>query len=128
MPNPDKTFETRTCVIKTPDFTYVQLQLSHDGPNTPHLDEIQVKSYCNAALRQFLGLTGMAILVDILKVTDTECWLRIPREDVSSFLAAMTAFKGVQDKETQYLLRVKQHSNWLGTMVGTDNIDDLFLQ
>lgn len=90
------------------------------------LDMLQVKSYCTSALRQFLGLTGVAIPLDILKVDGTHCWVRVPRQDLAPFTAAITAWNGTDEDGTQCLLRVKQASDWLGTMVGTDGQDRLW--
>ena len=77
-----------------------------------------VKSYCTAALRQFLGLTGEAIPIDILKAQGQEGWVRMPRQDLSHFAAAITAWKGSTDGDTHYILRLKQCADWLGLLVG----------
>ncbi|PHH86505.1 hypothetical protein CDD83_10128 [Cordyceps sp. RAO-2017] len=114
-----------TCSVKAPLFSYAQLELVSDGPGV-ELDNLQVKSYCSAALRQFLGLTGMAISLDILKVDGVECWVRVPRPDLGSFAAAITAWRGTSDGGTHCLLRLKQCSDWLGVMVGADGQDRLW--
>ncbi|TQS31511.1 hypothetical protein Golomagni_08205 [Golovinomyces magnicellulatus] len=120
MSKPDKSFVISTTTIKDTQFSYAHLTLSTNGPDSIVLDDLQVKSYCNGALQQFLGLTGLAIPVDILKVTETDCWLRVPRQDLSNFAAAITAWRGKTEGTTQYLLRIKQCSDWLGTLVGPD--------
>ena len=114
--------------LGNPPFAYAQLELSMDtnDPNAIALDDLQVKAYCTAALRQFLGVTGTAIPIDILKVTPSEAWLRVPREDLPSFAAALTAWKGMSENGTSYLLRLKQCSDWLGTMVGSDGHEKLW--
>ncbi|KAG5980310.1 hypothetical protein E4U43_006755 [Claviceps pusilla] len=101
-------------------FSYAHLELATDSPQTMTitLDNLMVKSYMNAALKQFLGLTGLAIPVDILKAQDTTCWVRLPREDMASFAAAMTAYSGSREGDRQYLLRMKGWSNWLGLLIG----------
>ncbi|KND93524.1 hypothetical protein TOPH_01727 [Tolypocladium ophioglossoides CBS 100239] len=115
-----------TCTIKSPPFSYVRLELVTDGPDNSELDNLQVKSYCTAALRQFLGITGAAISMDILKAEGSECWVRVPRQDLGSFAAAITAWKGTNEGGTQCLLRIKQCSDWLGMMVGTTGQDRLW--
>lgn len=120
MAKPDKSFVISAATIKNPQFSYAHLTLDTNGPDTVVLDDLQVKSYCNAALQQFFGLTGLAMSVDILKVTETDCWLRIPRPDLANFAAAITAWRGKTEGSTQYLLRIKQCSDWLGTLVGPD--------
>lgn len=118
--------ELQTCTIKSPPHAYVHLQLFTDGPDNIQLDDLMVKSYCTAALKQFLGLTGQAIPIDILKTESKDTWLRIPAPDLGAFAAALTAWKGSSEDDTQYILRVKRCSNWLGTVVGTCNVDELF--
>lgn len=109
----------REFTIKAPQFSYAHLQLHTDGNGVPvALDELLVRSYCTNALRQYLGLTGAAIPLDILKVAGDECWLRLPREDVKSFAAAITACRGSMENDTQCLFRIVQCSDWLGTMIG----------
>ncbi|KAF4837742.1 hypothetical protein CGCTS75_v000795 [Colletotrichum tropicale] len=124
-----KSHELLTCTIKTPPFSYAQLELVSDASRvsdvTP-LDNLQVRSYCNSALRQFLGATGSAIPIDILKVEDRECWLRVPRQDLSPFAAAITAWAGVSEQGYRRTLRLKQCSDYLGAMVGANSQDKLW--
>ncbi|GKT49314.1 uncharacterized protein ColSpa_09495 [Colletotrichum spaethianum] len=125
-----KSHELLTCTIKTPLFSYAQLELVTDSPQASDaaagLDNLQVRSYCNAALRQFLGATGSAIPIDILKVDGNQCWLRVPRPDLSPFAAAITAWAGVSEQGSRRVLRVKQCSDYLGAMVGADGQDKLW--
>ncbi|PHH81211.1 hypothetical protein CDD80_47 [Ophiocordyceps camponoti-rufipedis] len=117
--------EILTCTIKSPPFSYAHLELAtenddddDDDDEAQGLDDLQVKSYCTAALRQFLGLTGVAISVDILKVDGRQCWVRVPRPDLGSFAAAITAWGGVTEGGSLRLLRIKRCSDWLGVLVG----------
>ncbi|KAK3190548.1 hypothetical protein K4F52_003238 [Lecanicillium sp. MT-2017a] len=128
MDTEEKPQEIFSATIKNPPFAYAQLELCTESsdPNAVVLDDLQVKSYCTAALRQFLGLTGVAIPVDILKVTPSGCWLRVPRDDMPSFAAALTAWKGSSENGTGYLLRLKQCSDWLGPMVGSEGYEKLW--
>ena len=124
----NKSHDLLTCTIRNPPFSYVHLELISDQPDSQsNLDELQLKSYCAAACRQFLGLTGAAIPMDILKVEGLECWVRVPRQDLGAFLASMTAWKGaVEESGTRNLLRVKQCSDWLGAMVGSSQQSKLW--
>jgi ribonuclease P/MRP protein subunit POP8 len=106
---------TRTQTLASP-FSYALLELVTDGPQDIHLDNILVKSYCTAALKQFLGLTGQAIPIDVLKAESKACWLRMPKEDLGSFSAAITAYRGVSEGDTRYILRMKKCSDWLGLL------------
>ncbi|PTB62811.1 hypothetical protein BBK36DRAFT_1172106 [Trichoderma citrinoviride] len=126
-PRLSKTHELLTCTIRAPPFSYVHLELLTNPPEAAvELDNLQVKSYCTAALRQFLGLTGTAIPLDVLKVEAAECWIRVPREDLGAFAAALTAWKGSSDGGVEFLLRVKQCSDWLGAMAGSHGQDQLW--
>lgn len=123
---PDAAHDMLTCTVASPPFSYAHLELVTDGPGPVELDNLEVRSYCTAALRQFLGLTGEAIAIDILKTQGAECWLRVPRPDLASFAAAITAWKGVSEGGTWRILRIKQCSDWLGFMVGTDGHDSVW--
>jgi len=82
------------------------------------LDVLQVRSYCTAALRQFLGDTGVAITIDIIKVQDSECWLRVPSQDLAAFSAAITAFPGISQDGQTSALRLQACGDWLGALIG----------
>ncbi|KAK1243567.1 hypothetical protein MKX08_001705 [Trichoderma sp. CBMAI-0020] len=93
-PRLQKSHELLTCTIKSPSFSYIHLELLTDPPDASvELDNLQVKSYCTAALTQFLGITGSAISLDILKIEESGCWIRVPRDDLGPFAAALTAWK-----------------------------------
>ncbi|KAH7152469.1 hypothetical protein B0J13DRAFT_620021 [Dactylonectria estremocensis] len=121
-----KSHDILTCTVKDPPFSYAHLELVTDGAAPVELDNLQVKSYCTTALRQFLGVTGVAISLDILKVQGSHCWLRVPRHDLASLAAAITAWKGTNDNGVQCVLQVRQCSDWLGAMVGADGQDRLW--
>lgn len=132
-----KSHDILTCTIRAPQFAYAQMELVTsndyaDGSQSqsqfqkPALDSLQVKTYCTNALRQFLGLTGAAIPVDVLKAQGTDCWVRVPRDDLGSFAAAMTSWRGTREDGVHYLLRLKQCSDWLGAMVGSSGQDEIW--
>ncbi|KAJ2970348.1 hypothetical protein NQ176_g8227 [Zarea fungicola] len=119
----------REFTITAPQFSYVHLRLHTDassGYDRVVLDDLLVKSYCTNALRQYLGLTGAAIPLDLLKVTGADCWLRIPRDDVKPFAAAITACRGSVENGTHCLLRIERCSDWLGTIVGSGSVEKLW--
>lgn len=120
-----KSHELATCTIKSPPFSYVQLELSTQGsgPEADEaavLDAVQVRAYCTAALRQFLGISGTAISIDILKVEGKQCWVRVPGPDLALFSAAVTAWNGNISNGTCSVLRVKASGNWLGALLGRE--------
>ncbi|PHH80308.1 hypothetical protein CDD82_1836 [Ophiocordyceps australis] len=119
-------YELLTCIIKKPLFSYAHLELlSKSGAPQP-LDNLQVKAYCSAALRQFLGLTGAAMSMDILAIHGADCWVRVPHDCLASFSAALTAWRGSRENGSHCLLRVKHCSDWLGTMVGAEGQERLW--
>ncbi|KAF5021849.1 hypothetical protein F66182_6106 [Fusarium sp. NRRL 66182] len=125
----EKSHEILTCTIKEPPFSYAHLELVTDtlsSSSSVILDNLSLKIYCTAALRQFLGITGTAISIDILKVENNHAWVRVPRPDLGSFAAAITAWRGTSDNGEQVSLQLRQCSDWLGAMVGTDGQDRLW--
>jgi len=113
-----KGHEITTKTIKTPPFSYIHLQLISDPDTMKDLDSLTVRSHITAALTQFLGVTGSAISVDILKVEGTECWIRVPREDLSPVLAALGGWIGGSETEGKVGWRIKGSGNWLSVLVG----------
>lgn len=127
---PDRGYETSTVYIKTPPFSYVHLSLITPSPSQEAntLDEITVRSYLTSALTQFLGISGSAISVDILKVEGTdekkvdvggEVWVRVPREDLAPFLAAVGGWVGEGGKVGW---SIKGSGNWLSSLVGNRDV------
>ncbi|KAK2069593.1 hypothetical protein P8C59_004155 [Phyllachora maydis] len=128
-----------TTTIKAPRFAYAHLSLTNDeivgqlqqpekpahtgsSRSRPALDALQVRAYCTAALRRFLGDTGAGMPVDVLAIKGadgTDAWVRVPREDLAAFAAAMTAYPGQEDGEDGMLvLRLRSCGNWLGSLLG----------
>ncbi|KAI1390955.1 uncharacterized protein F4822DRAFT_168055 [Hypoxylon trugodes] len=121
-----KTYELVTATIKTPRFSYAHLELFSDPSDPAELDALQVRSYCTSALKQFLGTTGIGIPLDILKVEGKNCWLRMPRDDLGAFSAAITAWQGSYQDGIHSSLRIRGCSDWLGALVGRDGQDKLW--
>lgn len=103
--------------ISRPEFTYAKLKLTTTGPDTITLDDLMAKAYYTDALRQYLGLTGESIPIDILQNHNNTCWVRLPRLELDNFAAALTTFKGRTEGETRWTLTLEGASDFLGTMV-----------
>ncbi|KAI0457922.1 hypothetical protein F5B21DRAFT_56656 [Xylaria acuta] len=127
VPKVNKSYELAKSVIKAPPYSYAHLELFNaKSAKTEELDALQVKSYCTAALKQFLGATGMAIPLDILKVEGQSCWLRLPRDDLGAFAAAITAWQGTKQDGVPSTLRIRGCSDWLGALVGQQDEQKLW--
>ena len=118
--------ESTARAIKTPAFSYVCLELMSDGATPPSLDDLSVRSYLTSGLSQFLGLTGSAISVDILKVEDKECWVRVPREDLSAVLAATGQWSSGVNNGSRMAWRLKASGNWLGSLLRASNAQNVW--
>ncbi|KAJ3561879.1 hypothetical protein NPX13_g8775 [Xylaria arbuscula] len=127
-PKVQKSHALVTSVIKTPTYSYAHLDLlSATGLSNPtELDALQVKSYCTSALKQFLGATGMGIPLDILKVERQSCWVRLPRENLGAFAAAITAWQGTTQDGIHSTLLIRGCSDWLGVLVGQQDEQKLW--
>ncbi|KAK3494012.1 hypothetical protein B0T13DRAFT_513276 [Neurospora crassa] len=126
---PTKSSKSQTLTqttIRSPVFSYAHLSLvspfpSSSSQNTPSLDTLTARHYLTTALRQFLGDTGASLAIDMLLVKGTECWVRVPREDMAAFAAAVTAYPGHNvGGEEQMLMRVVGCGDWLGALVGRE--------
>lgn len=113
-----KSRELFTCTIKSPPYSYACLEMVSENLEPVQLDALEVRSYCSAALRQFLGDTGTAVAIDIIKVRGAECWLRIPRQDLAAFSAAITAYPGMSQGGQASALHLRACGNWLGALLG----------
>jgi len=118
LPKATKSHEITSRTIKTPAFSYACLEIISDPSGKVPLDNLTVRSYITSALTQFLGLTGSAISVDILKVEPRECWIRVPRQDVSAVVAAVGGWVGRGENGGEVGWRVRSSGNWLGSLLG----------
>lgn len=112
--------------ITTPPFSYICLELISDMAARIKADEITVRTYITSALTQFLGLTGSAISVDILKVQGKESWIRVPREDLSPVVAALGGWFGENETEGGVGWKVKASGNWLGVLIAEREAETLW--
>lgn len=117
--NTSKGHEINSKTIKTPPFSYACLELISESNVDIKLDDITVRTYIMSALTQFLGLTGSAISVDILKVDGRECWVRVPREDLGPVVAAVGGWVGIgsNGEDGKVGWKIKASGNWLGSLV-----------
>lgn len=108
-----KSHEIYSTTIRNPTYAYAHLELV--TTQNVLLDELQIRSYLTSALKQFLGATGSGMPIDILKVQGKESWVRVPRQDLGAFAAALTAWSG-SGASTGFVVRAA--GDWLGALVG----------
>lgn len=91
------------------------------------LDPLTAKTYLTAALSQYLGLSGTAIPVDILKIGNRlgrsdgkSAWIRVPYEDAAPVTAAMSSWIGADSGSgsSNVAWRVVSRRSHLGALVG----------
>lgn len=120
-----------TKTIKAPQFAYAWLELITESPPTQvsiPLDALSVRSYISSALTRFLGLTGSAIFVDILKVEENHCWVRVTREDLSPLIAAAGGWTGNLAENSKVGLKVKASGNWLSILSAEEGASHIWNQ
>ncbi|KAI1809945.1 hypothetical protein GGS20DRAFT_236877 [Poronia punctata] len=123
----NKSYKLVQSAIKAQPYAYVHLELLRPtASSSDKLDAIQVRSFCTVALKQFLGVTGIATPLDILKVEGHNCWLRIPQGNLSSFSAAITTWHGTTQDGLHSNLRIRGCSAWLGALVGQQDDQKLW--
>ena len=99
-------------------YTYLQLSLKHVGEPADRapFDTLTARTYLTSALSQYLGLTGTAIPIDILKVTERDCWIRVPKDDASAVTAAIGQWANAL---VPVSMIVEGRGDWLGGVVAT---------
>lgn len=108
--------------LRNPPHSYLHLAvLSSSNSSLPpanltSLDEITLRTHLTAALNTYLGITGTAIPIDILKVESHsgEGWVRVPRDDESAVVAALSSWAG----KAGVMVRVVGRGTWLGGLLG----------
>ncbi|KAI9799714.1 MAG: hypothetical protein M1825_004449 [Sarcosagium campestre] len=104
--------------IRNPPWSYLHLELISTAPSSPALDELTTRTNLTAALSQFLGLTGTAIPIDILKVEEQRCWVRVPTADLPAVVAAVGGWTGRAEGAAEVGWRVVDKGKWLGELLG----------
>ncbi|KAJ9612032.1 hypothetical protein H2200_003627 [Cladophialophora chaetospira] len=111
---------TTTITLRNPPYTYFHLHLhTLSEQNSQSLDELTIRSYLTSALQQYLGLTGTAIPIDILKVDGLDAWIRVPRDDEVAVTAAVSQWVGVKGIG----LKIEARGSWLGGVVARGRMD-----
>ncbi|MCJ1373594.1 hypothetical protein MMC20_004822 [Loxospora ochrophaea] len=104
-----------TITIRRSPWTYLHLELRTTPPSTLLVDALTVRTYLTSALNQFLGITGTAVPIDILKLNGREVWLRVPNGDGTIVSNAVSGWIGGSETEA-VAWRVKGMGDWLGAV------------
>ncbi|CAL5871822.1 uncharacterized protein PFLUO_LOCUS6075 [Penicillium psychrofluorescens] len=133
---------------RNPPWTYLKLRLIPQPGTSPQpLDALSARTYLSAALSQFLGLTGTAIPIDILKIENElpdmnaqstsmaqsdnpkKCdtvWVRVPRGDAAAVVAALSSWVGGSSggsSAVSVAWRICAKGNFLGALVAGSGRD-----
>ncbi|OQE40075.1 hypothetical protein PENCOP_c006G06757 [Penicillium coprophilum] len=119
---------------RNPPWTYLKLKLIPQPGSAPQpLDPLSARTYLSSALSQFLGLTGTAIPIDILKIENASpsttkydiVWIRVPREDASAVVSAVSSWIGGNNSagSADVAWRVCAKGNFLGALVAGSGAD-----
>ncbi|RVX69396.1 hypothetical protein B0A52_06992 [Exophiala mesophila] len=108
----------RQFTLRQPPYTYFHLSLRRLALTSlqpqESVDEITARTYLSSALQQYLGLTGTAISIDILKVQDCNVWIRVPQDDEVGVTASLSQWVGTKD----LTWKIEQKGTWLGGVTG----------
>ena len=113
---------TTSFALRHPPYTYLNLSLVTLPSKRDYapLDAITVRTYLTSALSSFLGLTGTAIPVDILKVEARQVWIRVPTEDASVVVASIGQWA---DPNQVVSWKIEGRGTWLGGAVAQTSTD-----
>jgi len=111
-----------TTTLSKPQWTYFHLVVVSSSTDLPDLDILTFRQNLTNALNQFLGLTGTAIDVDILKFEGIEAWIRVPREDANAVHEAVSGWVGTKSAKGQYNWIVRGRDDWLVRLVSGDGM------
>lgn len=113
---------TTTVTLTHIPFTYFHLTLitALDNNAEVSLDMIMVRTYLTSALQQYLGLSGTAVPIDIVKIEGRDAWIRLPREDGSSVQGALSQWVG---KDGNVSWRVNAHGGFASILRHGDGRD-----
>lgn len=116
------------------DWANIKTSVYQPGSAPQPLDPLSARTYLSSALSQFLGLTGTAIPIDILKIEKGSSptskhdvvWIRVPREDASTVVSAVSSWIGSGNNSTGSMdvaWRVCAKGNFLGALVAGSGAD-----
>ncbi len=102
-----------TLTLRHPPYAYMHLHLVTLTQQSTALDDLALRAHLTFALQSYLGLSGTAIPIDILKVDGQSGWIRVPRDDEIAVVAAVSQWVGVKGIS----LRIENRGTWLGGVV-----------
>lgn len=111
-----------TSTLRKPQWTYFHLVAVSSSADLPDLDILTFRQNLTTALNQFLGLTGAAIDVDILKFEGAGAWIRVPREDANAVHEAVSSWVGTKSAKGQHKWIVRGRDDWLVRLVSGDGM------
>lgn len=108
---------TYTHTVRRLPYTYLHLTLlspsSLSSPTLASPDILTFRHHLTTAFSSYLGLSGRAIAIDILKTAEHDVWIRVARADGQAVLRALVAWRG-----EGVAWRIRGRGSWLGAVVG----------
>lgn len=109
--------------LRDAPYAYIHISVANSSRASSSLDEITIRQHLLAALKQYLGLHGTAIEIDILKISGLQAWLRMQRDDEMAVVASLSQYSGNSNHD---FIRVLDRSSWLGTLTNSANSGNLW--
>ena len=110
--HPNGAHVSKQRTLQANEFHYLHLTLVTSHAATVAMDEATAVLDIQAALRRYLGLTGAAIPIDILKIDKESVWVRIPHADAQMVTSALGSWTGGTQSERR-MWKIEASSEWL---------------
>ncbi|CAN9257793.1 unnamed protein product [Alternaria alternata] len=81
-------------ILLTPGTAAIPPATASPDSTTTSLSPLLASSLLTHSLRSYLGITGTAIPIDMLKISERSVWVRIPRQDARAFRASLSGWVG----------------------------------
>lgn len=118
--------------VKNPEWSYAHLKMTYDPPYTAESpsyppDILTWRTTLTICLTQFLGIMGSSLHIDILHIESDEAWLRLPKNDMTMFAAAVSGYVGESDEGKSVGFKTLGTGDFLMGVVGKGEEETLWV-